>query len=217
MAEILRLAREQLTTSGPAALSLRAIARDLGMVSSALYRYVASRDELLTLLIVEAYDDLGDVVDAAVEAAGTRPRARVQALAGAVRDWAVREPARFGLLYGTPVPGYHAPGEQTVPPGTRVALRLAAICEDAHRAGDLAAAPERLPQQVRRDLDALRREYGWTLPAPAVARAITVWAALTGAVSFDVFDQYGTGTFGDRDGFVRHQVDLLADLLGLPR
>ena len=68
MAEIMRLGREQLASQGAAALSLRAVAKDLGIVSSAVYRYVSSRDELLTLLVVEAYTELGDAVDAALEA-----------------------------------------------------------------------------------------------------------------------------------------------------
>ncbi len=61
--EIVRAGRDQLATDGAAALSLRAVARELGMVSSAVYRYVASRDELLTLLIIEAYDALGAAVE----------------------------------------------------------------------------------------------------------------------------------------------------------
>src|SRR6188768_2046007 len=66
MRDIVRIGRQHLATDGAAALSLRAVARDLGVVSSAVYRYVESRDELLTLLVVDGYDELGDAVDAAV-------------------------------------------------------------------------------------------------------------------------------------------------------
>ena len=95
-AEIVRAGRAQLATDGAAALSLRAVARELGMVSSAVYRYVASRDELLTLLVVDAYDELAGAVEAAV----ARRRAgdyqgRLLAAGHAVRDWAVAEPARY--------------------------------------------------------------------------------------------------------------------------
>src|SRR5699024_3769653 len=131
-AEILRLGREQLATVGPANLSLRAIALALGIVSSAIYRYVRSREELLTLLIIDGYTSLGEEGDQAVAAVPKKDhRGRFFALGHAVRDWALAEPARYGLLYGTPVPGYDAPGERTTGPGTRVVVTLAGIAEQA--------------------------------------------------------------------------------------
>ena len=111
-----------LATEGAAALSLRAVARDLGLVSSAVYRYVASRDELLTLLVVDGYDELGDAVDAALERVDTADFAgRLAAIGRATRAWALAEPATYALLFGSPVPGYEAPAEQTTGPGIRVA------------------------------------------------------------------------------------------------
>src|SRR5438105_7209509 len=93
MNDIVRIGREHLAQHGAAALSLRAVARDLGVVSSAVYRYVGSRDELLTLLLVDAYNDLGDAADAAVESVpAEESRGRFAALARAVRGWALREP-----------------------------------------------------------------------------------------------------------------------------
>ena len=125
VADIVRLGREHLALHGAAALSLRAVARDLGVVSSAVYRYVENREELLTLLLIDAYNELGDEVDAAV---GAVPEAdfggRFTALGCAVRDWALREPARYALLFGSPVPGYRAPAERTTGPGTRVISAL---------------------------------------------------------------------------------------------
>ena len=119
-AQIIELGRRHLVEHGAAGLSLRAIARDLGMVSSAVYRYVSSRDELLTLLLVDAYSDLADAVDRARDAVREVWSDDVVAIAHAARDWAVAHPASWALLYGSPVPGYHAPAERTVGPGTRV-------------------------------------------------------------------------------------------------
>ncbi len=213
MREIVRIGREQLATVGPAELSLRAVARELGVVSSAVYRYVASRDELLTLLIVDAYDELGDEVDAAV---GTgSPRTRLLRIAEAVRTWAVREPSRYALIFGTPVPGYAAPRDQTVDPGTRVVVALVALIEEAYVAGQVADPGGSLPRTVRSDLDAIRREYGLAMPATLLARGFAVWTGIFGAVSFDVFDQYGPDTITDRSALLRVQVGLLADALGL--
>src|SRR6478609_9814246 len=141
VADIVRLGRQHLATHGAAALSLRAVARDLGVVSSAVYRYVESRDELLTLLLIDAFGELGDEVDAAVAAAPEGDHlGRFMALGGAVRTWALREPASYALLFGSPVPGYNAPAERTTGPGTRVIVALIGILESAFRAGKLAVA-----------------------------------------------------------------------------
>lgn len=107
---MLELGRDHLTRYGAAALSLRAIARDLDLVSSAVYRYVANRDQLLTLLVVDAYAELaGHVVEAHESAAPDAFRERLMVSCQAFRRWAVDEPARYALLYGSPVPDYQHP------------------------------------------------------------------------------------------------------------
>jgi AcrR family transcriptional regulator len=134
--EITEIARRQLATEGAAAgLSLRAVAREMGMVSSAIYRYFSSRDELLTALIIEGYDAIG----AAVELAETAcPRAdypgRWLAACQALRGWALAHPHEYALIYGSPVPGYQAP-QQTIAPAARVAAVFGKIISDAHQAG----------------------------------------------------------------------------------
>jgi len=223
VADIVRLGREHLAVHGAAALSLRAVARDLGVVSSAVYRYVQNRDELLTLLLIDAYGELGDEVDAAVgrvvEADFT---GRFQSLGRAVRGWAIREPARYALLFGSPVPGYRAPAERTTGPGTRVIHALMAIFDGAWRAGVLraeAAAPAAvapvMPAPLARDLKAIREELGLAVPDDLLARGALVWTSLFGAVSFEVFGQYGEGTFAARDELFEHHLRVLAGMAGL--
>lgn len=200
--EIVRLGREQLATTTPAELSLRAVARELGMVSSAVYRYVKDRDALLTLLIVDAYDELGTEVEEAVAAASRRaPRARVLVACRAFRAWSLREPSRFALLFGTPVPGYAAPAERTVEPGTRVPAVLVGLLEEAWRSGALTVAADPVPRAVRSDMDRVREEFALDAPPLAVARGLGLWSALVGAVSFEVFDQYGPATLTDPAAF----------------
>jgi len=139
-------ARRQLAEVGPAALSLRAIAREVGMVSSAVYRYFPSRDDLLTALIIEAYDELG----AAVEAAETGVRRRddlakrFTALCHAVHDWARANPHEYALLYGSPVPGYAAP-DTTVPSAARITGPILRLAEESDRVGRELGAPTRAP------------------------------------------------------------------------
>jgi AcrR family transcriptional regulator len=219
MRDIKRIGREHLSRHGAAALSLRAVARDLGVVSSAVYRYVRSRDELLTLLVVDGYDELGDAVDGAVAAVpADHHRERFLALGRAVRAWALAEPASYSLLYGAPVPGYDAPEERTTGPGTRVAAALIRIAADALAAGRL-----EVPDDVTVTTPALltgfegvRDQFDVDLPDPVVARGVLVWAGLFGCVSFEVFGQYGPDRLGDPEALFEHHLAVLADALGLP-
>ncbi len=118
-------ARRQLATVGADGLSLRAVARELGMVSSALYRYFPNRDELLTALIVEAYESLAAAAETADEPA-TEPRRRLRTVCAAIRCWARSHPHGYALIYGSPVPGYRAP-PVTVESAARIPLVLLGI------------------------------------------------------------------------------------------
>lgn len=224
MRDIVRIGREHLAQHGAAALSLRAVARDLGVVSSAVYRYVSSRDELLTLLLVACYDELGDAVDEAVDeaVAGAPPgdhRARFVAMGRAVRRWALAEPASYALLYGAPVPGYAAPEDRTTGPGTRVARTLITIASDAFADDALSVASDSPEMAQTPGLAAgfagVREQFATELPDAAVARGILVWASLFGCVSFEVFGQYGPDGLGDPGALFERHLAALADELGL--
>ncbi|MDJ0393581.1 WHG domain-containing protein [Rhodococcus sp. G-MC3] len=215
LADITRIGREHLAADGAAALSLRAVARDLGVVSSAVYRYVKNRDELLTLLVVDAYTELGDEVDTAIDAV-EGPVEKFLALGRTVQTWGRRVPSSYALLFGSPVPGYHAPAEQTTGPGTRVIAQLVRIFDLAHRSGRLKDKPSPVSlAPLHDDFSEVRNEMGTDLSDEAVARGVMVWASLFGAVSFDVFDQYGSDTFGARDLLFEHQLACLVELAGL--
>ncbi|HYN71238.1 MAG TPA: TetR/AcrR family transcriptional regulator, partial [Nakamurella sp.] len=117
-------ARQQIAEHGADGLSLRAIARELGMASSALYRYFPSRDDLLTALIIEAYTALGDAIEAAdARVDPSDVTRRWLAMCRTVRAWAWRQPHEYALLYGSPVPGYRAPAD-TIDPAARIPLAL---------------------------------------------------------------------------------------------
>jgi AcrR family transcriptional regulator len=112
------LALGQLAEGGAGDLSLRAIARELNLVSSAIYRYFGSRDELITALIIDAFNDLAEVLERSGGRDRRTPVRRWQDVCFAFRDWAREQPHRFGLIYGSSIPGYHAPRE-TVEPAVR--------------------------------------------------------------------------------------------------
>ncbi|MFC6010247.1 TetR/AcrR family transcriptional regulator [Nocardia lasii] len=216
IADIQRVGREHLATHGAAALSLRAVARDLGMVSSAVYRYVSSRDELLTMLVIDGYNALGDAVDAALADAPDDPATRFRVTAHAVRTWAMAEPAWYGLLFGTPVPGYDAPAADTETPGVRVIATLLAIIDTAYRRGalDVATAGPTISENTATDFAKIREQFGLAIPDRVLATALTAWTTLFGAVSFDVFDMYGRDTFADRAEIFDLTVEQLLRALG---
>jgi AcrR family transcriptional regulator len=190
--EILDVAREHLAAKGAGGLSLRAVARDLGMASSAVYRYFETRDVLLTALIIDAYDALGVAVE---EAEGAVARddllGRWRQVAGTVRAWALDHPSLYALVYGSPVPGYAAP-QDTVAPATRVTRLLADLMHDALASG--AGTPRSgdahpVPPEAAEGLAPLAEFIGpGTTPEWAV-RGLMAWTWLFGAVSFEVFGQ----------------------------
>ncbi|MEU3496993.1 TetR/AcrR family transcriptional regulator [Kitasatospora cineracea] len=132
-AEIKRTALESTGPGGPDAITLRAIAREMGMTANAIYGYFATRDDLVTVLIADVYTALADAVDAAWAAsAQDSPAERVQGQAHAFRNWALANPEGFRLIYGDPLPGYRAPDDGAAPDAARrVCIGIAALADTA--------------------------------------------------------------------------------------
>lgn len=186
-ADIKRVARQELAAHGPDGLSLRAVARELGVVSSAVYRYVASRDELLTLLIIDAYDAVGEAAEAAAADHRGGVEARWVRTCSAVRSWAVEHPHDYALVYGSPVPGYAAP-DDTVDPALRVTRAAIGVVHDGWEAGAVQRGPAMaLPRSVRHDLVAMRAGFGSEMPDEVMARALLAWTGVFGHLSWELF------------------------------
>ncbi len=220
--EIKVVARRRLAVDG-ANLSLRGVARDMGIAASALYRYFPSRDDLLTALILEGYESLGAAATSAAAAVSEGDyRGRWLAVCTAVRDWALAHPTEYGLLYGSPVPGYSAPRD-TIRPASTVVLLLSDIATAATAAGriDPPPLPTLLPAPVRADLRVLidqrteAEHLTADLPEDTLARVLTGWTQLFGLVSFEIFGRL-EGTIEARADYFDHQMNLMADLVGLP-
>jgi AcrR family transcriptional regulator len=195
---------------GASGLSLREVARDMGVVSSALYRYFATRDELLTALIVDAYNDLGSFAErAALRVPRNEPRRRFHAATAAIRKWAKANPNEYALLYGSPVPGYEAP-PFTVEPAARVALVLGAIVADAW---DDAGAGEALDSSdMKGVLEQGLDDVMPSVPETVRARSLMVWSLIFGCISFEIFGHY-KGTVRNANRFFVFTVDEAADLI----
>ena len=215
-AEIVGAASRQLAIVGAPGLSLRAIARELGMVSSAIYRYFASRDDLLTALIIEAYDDLGAATERSVAAtAGQAPLTRWVTAASVIRGWAIEHPHDYALLYGSPVPGYAAPAD-TVVPGTRVTRALIRIVHDAIADGSLVppAEPIGLSAATLGAFEFLRGELDLDTTDDVVLAALAAWTQLFGHLSFELFGQTH-GLIVDHEAFFLETSRLMGSRVGL--
>jgi AcrR family transcriptional regulator len=218
--EILESALRHLATDGAPALSLRAIARDLGMASSAVYRYVASRDDLLTRLITDAFNDLGEAAEIA-EAREDRADlpGRFAAICHAVRAWALANPNRYALIYGSPVPGYVAPPD-TIAPASRVATLLARILVEAGARGMLppAVATDTVAPAAAEALAPIRAFVGDGASDALIQRGLMAWTGLYGMVSFELFGQLHNVVGeepGDREAFFAESVRRWAGQVGI--
>ncbi|MFJ9144831.1 TetR/AcrR family transcriptional regulator [Streptomyces griseus] len=191
--EIKQHAWEQIATAGASALSLNAIAKRMGVSGPALYRYYAGRDELITELIRDAYRSLADAVHAA---AGTG--ADLAGLAHVLRDWALADPQRYFLIYGTPVPGYHAPEEIT---GISQEIMADLLTACAALEPDVPAAPFAAHLAGHRD-------WAGDHPAPpeALHRALAFWTRLHGVLSLELAGHF-TGMGFDPAQLFRAELD----------
>jgi len=214
--QIKSIARAHLAAEGPN-LSLRAVARDLGVVSSAVYRYFASRDDLLTALILDAYSAMGAAVEGAEAQVPRRDlHGRWLAMGRASVGWARTHPHEYALLFGSPVPGYAAPMD-TVVEASRPLVVAFAILADGIERGAVSAPPDRLPKVVRADVENVRNYPGFErIPPTVVARAMAAWAQLYGTISFELFGRY-QNTITDLDAWFEHQLRITARYVGLSR
>ncbi|MFE4515968.1 TetR/AcrR family transcriptional regulator [Kitasatospora sp. NPDC056783] len=236
-AEIKRTALELMGTGGPDAITLRAIAREMGMTANAIYGYFATRDDLVTALIVDVYTALADAVDAAWAASAPDTAAqRIRAWAHAFRDWALANPEGFRLVYGDPVPGYRAPDGGAAPDAARrVCVGIAALAdaawpgtERAHGEGEF---DDDSAGEVDGDLDGgSDGGFGWddfdpglldkvrpafpALPPAGVALALRVWGHLHGLVALEVYGHLRAQTLSP-DKLFRAELTQLVRSLGL--
>ncbi len=203
--------------SGAAALSLRAIAREMDMTAPALYRYFQNRDDLVTALIVAAYHSLADALEAAHDAKTEDDHTgKLLAAPSAYRDWALAHPEDFALIFGTPIPGYEAPRELTVPAAGRSFQVFASIIADAIQAGVMVppAAYTRFPPAVHAALTAMQEQEGYAFPLEALYMTTVGWTQIHGLITLELFGHTGS-VVGDTGEFYRYEIQNMLRHLGL--
>ena len=190
--EIMDTARQQIAQEGAAALSLRAVARAMQWSAPAIYRYFKSRDDLVTALIVTAYDSLADALEAARDAVASGDHAgRLIGACLTYRKWALAHPQDYALVFGTPIPGYHAPDEITQPAAKRNMDVFVGLLEAAKQAGKLVPAPlyAKPPSALQSQLSAWKKNFGYAESTFALHLALVGWSRLHGLVSLELFNQ----------------------------
>jgi len=215
--DITDIARARLAAEGAAAVSLRAVARDMGMVSSAVYRYFGSRDELLAVLIIDGYNAIGE----AVEDADARCRrgdypGRWLAACRAARGWALAHAHEYALIYGSPVPGYRAPAD-TIAPAARSAAVFGRLISDAWEAGQLTPPPggRTGPGSLAGDAARLRDSVLPGVPDDVAIGALTAWAGVFGVISFELSGKF-TNVVTDTAAYFDRAAGDFGRLIGLP-
>jgi AcrR family transcriptional regulator len=197
---------------GAAALSLRAIARELGITAPAIYNYYRRRDDLVTALVIDAFTSFGDAqLTARDTAPATDPAGRLTALGLAYRQWALANRPRYQLIFGAPVPGYEPPLEKVQPSGVRALSALVAVIEQARVAGRLRAGD--LPEVTAGCEWAFDvwSAHGAAASPVSVSVALIIWARVHGLVSLEIgghlppFGETGDGLYRWEMAAIAHQ------------
>ncbi|MFI6765946.1 TetR-like C-terminal domain-containing protein [Streptomyces sp. NPDC050355] len=213
-------ARQLLVKLGAGGLTLEAVATEGGLAVADVAAVFPHRDDLLTALVIDAYNESGAAMEQADQAAGDAggaAGARLLAVTRALRRWSFANPAEFTLIYGSPVPGYHAP-QATVPPASRTPGVLAGIVRAALEAGDLTpprrtvappGPPLLLPEAVEL--------FGGVPEAPfsdIIERGIVLWSNLIGLLVFQVFSRTHDSV-RDESAFFDYAIAVAAEGIGL--
>jgi len=207
--EIKAVARGLMARDGNSSLNLRAVARELGMTPSALYRYFPSRDAILTALITDAYDSVGQAVEDAVAAASVDDTcAAILAGVHTFRRWALDHPQEYELIYGTPVPGYEAPPEETLEAAMRTSDALLSLLRRGLDQGRISVpgTDDDLPEGLRLPLRALAHHKGHELSATEAAAAMRFWFLLLGSISAEVFGHMSPDLIAHGEAFFDHTI-----------
>ncbi|MFD6969430.1 TetR/AcrR family transcriptional regulator [Streptomyces sp. NPDC059949] len=212
------IARQQLAELGAGGLSLDAVARDSGLTVTDVVSAFPHRDDLLTALVIDAYNASGaamEQADATAAAAGASAGERLLAVTRALRQWSFDNTAEFTLIYGSPVPGYHAP-QDTVLPASRTPGVLGGIVRAALEKGELTPPRQPVPGPPLL-LPTAVQLYGGAPEAPfsdILERGMVLWSSLIGLLVFQVFSRTHDSV-RDESAFFDYAIAVAAEGIGL--
>ena len=215
--EIKDTARNLMVDKGTAGLSVRAIARQMGITAPALYHYYSSLNDLITALIQDAFTQLAEILEtAAVISTLTTSGERLISVSHAYRNWALAHPMDFQLVYGNPIPNYVQPIDITSPPARRVFLVLAGLFGEAIESGeiDLPTKYRDLPSAIEQSLVKLAQVDGHDLPLSGLYLAATTWVKLHGHLMLELFNMIQS-VIADTEEFFRYEMQNFLHQTGL--
>jgi AcrR family transcriptional regulator len=220
ISQIKSIARQHMAANGTAGISLRAIARAMNVTAPAIYNYFARLDDLITALIIDAFNGLGDAVQNAITAQSDTAE-QFKAGAFAYRQWALDHAADFQLIYGNPIPGYEAPADLTVPLATRPLVALYTVMFAAWQSGNVRVSPQyqQIPPTVKQfmqDLIALNFPEVAAAPTELFYLLHVGWSRIHGMVMLELFD-HSPPSLGDPTAFYEHEVLNFLHELGFNR
>jgi AcrR family transcriptional regulator len=205
--EVKEAALHQLTEAGPGGLSVSAIGKKLGVSGPALYRYFASRDDLLTELVIDAYHDLATALTAATsQVPHDSPRARFEALARAYRRWALAEPHRYRLLFGPPLPGYEAHAQRLVEASWAAMHLLLNVLREFE------VCTAKLPEPLAAELAAWAQQHVQRIEPGTALHAVLIWSQLHGIVSLEIAGNFASMDINADQLFEIHLTAITATL-----
>lgn len=214
--EIKSTAWQQIAGQGVASLSLRAIAREMGMTAPGLYRYYPSRDDLVTALIVEAFNSFSDALEKARDEYDQSDHAgRFRAICRAYFDWAAANSQKYALLFGTPVPGYVL-SQEAGPAAQRAFLVLQGVIGEAHTAGKITGdlAVLRLPAGLKSQYEALKK-LGLPYVPVVTHLALSIWSTIHGVTSLYLYGYLMSFLADQVEVFVDLEIEKMVRMLGL--
>ena len=214
--EIRTTAWKQIAEMGLPALSLRGIAREMGMTAPALYRYYEHRDALVVALLVDAFTSFTSALESGRDVYSTEDHAgRFRSMCKSYFQWAVENPQKYALMFGTPIPG-HLFAQELGPVAQRSFLVLLSVMGEAHKAGKISGelAALRLPANLKAQYDALRK-MGMPYGPQVIHLALAVWSMMHGMASLYLYQYLSGFLTGQVESFVDFEIEKLVRMLGI--
>lgn len=205
--EIKEMARQQMAESGTAAVSLNAIARKMGLTTPALYRYFKNRDDLITSLVAESFNNLADTLASTAQQSPADPGEKLLNVILAYRQWALDHPIDFELIYGNPIPDYQAPAEITTPAAQRGFSVILEILNAAYESGRLHPLPEyiNLPADLQLNIPDRTAAFPSGTDRTVFYIGLVGWYRIHGIIMLELFHHIQP-LVGNPEAFYKHEV-----------